>query len=274
MMGPRGAGASDTGAGNGTHTAAPSTPSVARLASNPRLPLPARTRIVREIQHDLSELATRLVERGLAPDEAKRRAAEALVPVGAALDELERLALPRYRRITDSIDPRRVRLAERTALCVATLVLVVLEASTLLGAGLLADPSPYLWFVLATGTASLAMVIAKAFQFWIKGAHDRPRRGIALIALLSIVTLGIGCAGVLLDLVALATTVESAPERAVALSTAWLVRGAALLSTAIILAVSGALGWLALSGWITWVEHAHEEALGTPSNLQRKETSS
>ncbi len=240
--------------------------SLSDLASNPGLPLPARTRIVKELVDDLGGLPRRLVAEGRSPDEAGRRAAEVVLPAGPALQELEELARPRYHRLLAGFEARRVRAAERAALAVATLLMLGLAGGTLLRTGLLTAPSPYLWPVLGVGTTTLATILAKAFKLWIKGAHHRPRRGLRGIAVLAALTLGLGCAGALLDLVSLAGTLETTPTEGAELLTAWLVREAALVSTAIIFALSGALGWLALHAWITWVEQAHAEALDlTPS---------
>lgn len=241
-------------------------PPLSVVASNPRIPLPARTRIVRELTEDLRALRARLVDQGLAPEEAHRRAAEFVVPTGPALRELEEIARPVYRRIVSRLSPRRLLMLERGVLALTTMLLLFVEGATLLGAGLLSDPSPYLWPVLATGTSMMAIILAKAFQLWVKGAHERPRRGLAGVAGLAGLTLSIGCAGVLFGLLELATAVESAPSRGVDLTLAWLYRDAALLSAAIIFAVTGGLGWLALNSWITWAEQAHTEALGHPSH--------
>ncbi|NNF11929.1 MAG: hypothetical protein HKN72_01820 [Gemmatimonadetes bacterium] len=247
-------------------------PSLSAVASNPRLPLPARTRIVTELSDDLRALRRRLVAQGLPPEEADRRAAEVLVPTGPALRELEDLARPYYLRLVAPFAPERLRMVERWVLVLATVLLLAVEGATLLGAGLLSNPSLYLWPVLAAGTAMLAIVLAKAFQLWIKGAHEHPRRGVTSIAVLAGLTLSIGSAGVVLGLLELAMAVEAAPGRAVELTISWLFRDAALLSTAIILAVMGGLGWLALDSWITWVEQAHAEALDHP-NHSTKESS-
>lgn len=239
--------------------------SLSNVASNGGLPLTARTRIVRELSADLRALTDQLVAKGVAPEEASRRAAEVVVPAGPALQELEDLARPLYRRLVAHVHPRRIHAAERGALGVATLLLLAVEGTALLGAGVLADPSPWLWPVLAAGTATLVAVLAKAFQLWIKGAHEDPRRGIAAVAVLSGLTLALGCSGALLGLLELAATVEAAPESATRLTLAWLVRDAALLSTAIILSVTGGLGWLALNGWTTWAEQTYTEALALTS---------
>ena len=244
--------------------------SLSSLASNAGLPLTARTRIVRELSEDLRALTDQLVAKGVDPEDASRRAAEVVVPAGPALQELEDLARPLYRRLVAHVHPRRIHSAERGALGVATLLLLAVEGIALVEAGVLADPSPYLWPVLATGTTTLVAVLAKAFQLWIKGAHEDPRRGIAAIAVLSGVTLALGCAGALLGLLELAATLEVAPEHAPGLTLAWLVRDAALLSTAIILSVTGGLGWLALNGWTTWAEQAYAEALALTSTVSQE----
>lgn len=236
-------------------------PRMLALGRRLAMPLPARTRLLNELRHDLEGLTTRLVARGMPFEEARRRASETLVPDGAALTELERLSAPRYVRATAGLRPSVVRLVERGALALATTALISAAAWALVRADLLADASPFLWPVLGLGAVLGAAVLAKAFELWVKGAHDRPRRGLGAIAALSATTLWLGCTGTLVDLVRLATVLESRPEEAVARATAWLVRDSALLATASILTLAGALGWLALSTWIAHVEHAHREAM-------------
>lgn len=239
---------------------------VRALATRPGLPLPARTRLLRELRSDLEGMSRRLVEAGAAPEEARRRAAETLLPDDVTLSELERLGTPWYRRVTAPFDDEGLILIERTALVLSTVAILGVEASALFGAGLLADPSPFLWPVLGLGAALLAGVAGKTFQLWVKGSHQHPRRGLGVIATLSGLTLAMGCLGTLLDLTALARTLEGAPADPVSLTTRWLVQDAALLSAAVILSVAGALGWFALSRWIVHVEHAHREAATAPED--------
>lgn len=232
------------------------------------MPLPARTRLLNELKHDLEGLTAGLVARGIPFEEARRRASETLVPDEATLTELERLSAPLYVRATAGLNPSVVRRIERGALALATAVLISVAAWALLRAGLLSDASPFLWPVLGLGAALGAAVLAKGFELWVKGAHHRPRRGLGAIAGLSATTLWLGCTGALVDLVRLATTLQSRPEEAVARTTAWLVRDSALLATAMILTLAGALGWLVLSTWITHVEHAHREAIAPGEDFQ------
>lgn len=231
------------------------------LGSRLALPLPARTRLLRELREDLEGLTTRLESTGLSTVEARRRAREVLVPDTETLRELERLGMPWYRRVTADLDPQALRRAERIVLAVATVMLLGVEAATLVGAGLLRDPSPFLWPVLGMGAILLTSVLAKAFELWVKGEHARLRRGLGALAALAGCTVGLACTGALVDFIGLATTLEADSSQATRLTTQWLVRDAALLSSAIILSVAGALGWFALRSWIAVAEHAHETAL-------------
>lgn len=231
------------------------------LGSRLTMPLPARTRLLHELKNDLEGLTARLVARGLPLDEARRRASDALIPDEAALSELERLSAPLYGRVTAGVEPSTLRLVERGALAAGTAVLLAVAAWVLLRADLLSDASSFLWPLLGVGGLLTAAVLAKVFELWIKGAHDRPRRGLGAIAALSASAFLLGCAGVLVDLVRLSARLEADPADAAAQVTAWLVRDSALLATAMILGLAGALAWHLLSSWIVHVEHAHREAM-------------
>lgn len=242
------------------------------------LPLPTRTRLIQELTQDLNGLTRRLVARGVPLDEARRQAIEMLAPDPTTLAEIEAFSLPFYQRLTASLRPSRLRRAERAALALATVALLALEASALLGAGLLDDPSAFLWPVLALGALTLAAVLTKAFQLWVKGQHRRPRRGLRLVDGLAGLTLCAAVVGVLVDFIGLATAMEAAPAAGADMVTAWVVRDAALLSTGIILALAGALGRFGLSAWITHVEHRHRQAIQpeieSPSLIHSKELES
>ena len=226
-----------------------------------RLPLPARTRLVRELKEDLAGLTRRLIDEGLTAAEARRRAAEILVPDRPTLERLEHLAGPRYRRWTAGIEPRALRWLERGAFLAATLILLLVQATVLLDAGLLDNPSPFLGPVLGLGAVTLSAVFQQAFELWVKGRHGELGRGLAIILGLSGLVLGAGLVGVLIDLIGLAERMQLAPVDGIGLVTGWLARDAALLATAILLAMAGALGWLTLCTWSSWTEQAHREAL-------------
>lgn len=239
-----------------------------RLGTRLAIPLPTRTRLLHELKYDVEGFTTRLVARGMPLEEARLRASETLIPDESALSELERLSTSRYRRATADLTPSVLRLAERSALAVATAGALGGAAAGLLRAGLLTDASPFLWPVLTLGGLLGATVLAKVFELWVKRAHDRPRRGVGTIAALSATIFWVGCTGVLVDLVRLSTALEREPEGAGRRLTEWLVRDAALLATAIIVALAGALGWFVVSSWITHVEHAHQQAMALADHEQ------
>ena len=226
------------------------------------VPIPERVRILQELEYDLEELRDRFVAQGLSTVEARTRALEALAPDARALRDLARLHEPLYRRLTGRVSSERLRVAERSALVVATTSVVLVQALALLRADLLRDPSPFLWPVLGLGAALFAAIAAKAFELWIKGDHSEPRRGLGGILFLSGATLVVGIGGVAVDLYRLFGILESAPELASAIVPLWLMRECALLSVAILLALMGALTWFVLTQWLSVTSFARRDALG------------
>ena len=75
------------------------------------------------------------------------------------------------------------------ALGLTTLSVVVGGSSALLSADLFSNPSPFLWPVLALGGTLFALVLAKAFQLWVKRDHVAPGRGLGVILLTAGATL-------------------------------------------------------------------------------------
>jgi hypothetical protein len=230
-------------------------------------PLPQRTRFLRELSSDLEALTGRLVAEGHAPEEARRRAAAALVPDPITLADLGRVHASWYRRVTGRLSGRLLIRMERGTLVAAVLALIVTEARALLRLDLFADPSPFLIPVLAAGTLTVASAAAKAFELWVKRDHRRPRRGLGVILGLAGGTLALAFWGVLFDLFELATLLESSPELAGALVYPTVAREAALVSIAILFALTGALGWFFASRWIAFVEHHHERAIELDASL-------
>lgn len=226
------------------------------------LPIPDRIRILRELEYDLEALSGRFLAEGLSPEDAIRRALEALVPDSRSLGELGRLHAPLYRRMTRHLSAHRLRLLERCALVGITALVLVAQASTLVRADLLRNPSPFLLPVLGSGALLLGMVLAKGFQLWVKGDHTDPSRGLRPILAGSGAVLALGIGGVIVDLYRLAAVLERSPEQAGILTPDWLVRDSALLSVAIILALAGGLAWLVFSHWVSLVSGARLDLLG------------
>lgn len=236
------------------------------------LPLPHRVRILRELSYDLESFTSLLIDQGVPAEEAHRRAAATLVPDGAALGQLDRLHASWYRRRTRGVAPDRLRLAERSGLALATLVVLVGEAFALRQVDLFGDPSPFLVPVLAAGAVLFALILAKTFELFIKGDHARPRAGLASLVFLAAAILGLGLGGTVIDLYRLAATLERTPDVAALLVPQWLSRSAVLLSVALLVSMAGALAWFVLNQWVSLAEGAHREILGLPhdSRSQRR----
>lgn len=240
------------------------------------LPLPVRrrVRILRELEYDLEELYARFVSQGVAPEEARARATEALVPAGDALTALGSVHAPAYRRVTARWGEARLRRFERAALACLALLVLTGESLLLLRTDLLQDPSPFLWPVLALGALLLTTAATDAFRLWglDDGRSDGP--GLTNLLVLSALTIVTAFGGVLVDTFRLAAAVERAPERAVAASFAWLVSGASLLAVALLVALAGGLSWFLLSQWQAGIRAAHQEVLGidlrTPPSSSRE----
>ncbi len=246
-----------TGQGRGAFT-----PVLRQVGDSLTVPLPRRTRFLRELADDLDALTDRLEADGLARGEARRRATQFLVPDPETLQALERLHSPWYVRVTHGMTPATLQRAERLGLSLATLSVLAPGSALLIRADVLSDPSPFLWPVLAIGVALCAALVAKGFQLWIKHDHADPARGLRGILWLSGLTVVTATFGVLRDLYHLAATLEATPEASEVLATAWLQRDATLLAVAILIGLGGALGWFVLSQWVAFTRGAQVEVLG------------
>jgi len=230
------------------------------------MPMPERTRILRELEFDLEALGSRFVADGVPLEEARARAVETLVPDTEALRALGWVHQPFYLRLTQGWGDDRLRAIERAALAVATLAVVLTGTGALMRADLLADPSSFLWVVLGLGGAIVSLTGWKAHQLWIRRDHTRPARGLALLAGLVATTVFAGVFGALWDTYVVASLIEGVPAREDPLVLEWVLRESALLSVSILVAMSGALAWFVFRQWVVFVGAAHREALGHPGN--------
>ena len=240
------------------------------LSERLSMPLPRRTRLLAELSYDIDELTDRLTADGLHPEEARRRAIEALVPDGETLAHLERLHATWYRRLSASVPDARLRRIERTVYSVAIALVLGVETTALLTVDVLRNASPFMWPLLGLGTALIALCIAKVFHLWIKGDHDHPRRGLGAIAGLSGASVLLALLGVLRDTILMAQTIEASPDVEAMLALSTLVSEASLLAVALLLALVGGLTWLVASQWILINEKAHQRALTSPTHSPRE----
>lgn len=226
------------------------------------VPIPQRTRILQELEFDLEELRGQLMAEGLTAGAAREKALDILVPGPRVLSDLGRLHASPYTRATLDLGDDRLRLIERSALAVVTASVLGAQTLALLRAGLLGDPSPFLWPVLGLGALLFAMILSSMFEEWVERDYRRADRSLASLLGVSAVILGAGCGGAILDLYRVAGTIEQAPERASTLMVQWVIRDCALLSVALLLALAGALTWMVLTQWRALVSGAHDDVLG------------
>lgn len=243
-------------------------PTLRELERELGVPVPVRVKILRELEYDLEELRSRFEAEGLSAEQARARSLEALVPDGRTLRELARLNTPRYRRLIGRLTQARVRLIERSAVVIMTLVVLMAETRLLLRADLLGAPSPFLWPVLGLGAVSFAVMMWEAFTLWVRGDHRLTPQGSRLILGLAALTMATGVFGTLVDgyrnIETLAGAVTLAGSRSLAdpLVLGWLEREAALLAVSLVLALVGGLAWFVLTQWLSVVSAARNEVLG------------
>jgi hypothetical protein len=248
-----------------TTTARAFLPTLRSLDQELQVPIRERLRILRELESDLEELYGLLVAQGVAPDDARRRAVEALVPAGQSLAELSWLHAPLYWRMTRNITDSRLKVYERTVLVLATLSVVLVETLMLLRLDLLSDASPFMWPVLVLSGILTATLTMKTFTLWIKGDHQEPDRGLGATLVMSGIVVATGFIGAFVDFVRLASVLESSADQTTGLFMAWLIRACALLSVSMVVALAGGVGWFFLSQWRSHQIGARDQLLGTPS---------
>ena len=237
-------------------------PALRGLDQDLTVPIPDRLRILRELEFDLEALSGELEARGMPPEQARARALDALVPDGATLRELDRLHTSHYRRLTRHFRPGRLRTIERSALALATVVVLLAEGFLLLRADWLRYASPFLWPVLGLGALLFAAIATLSFRLWVKRDHQDPAANFRVILLLSGLTLATGLFGALAGLFRLGGVLEAEPGLAGSLLPEWLAGSCVLLSFSLLLALAGGLAWFIPAHWLALVSGAHAELLG------------
>lgn len=226
------------------------------------VPIPERVRILRELAYDLEQLRTGLMASGLSAEAARARALEAIVPDRIALEQLDDLHAPIYRRLTRHMRDDRLRLLERTALALSTAVVLCVGTLLLLGSWTFRVAPHLVWPVLCAGALLFAVIVANVFRLWIKGDHRPPRFGVGMTLGLSATTLWVGLACAFIDTFQVTASISAAPAMVETLVLQWLRRDAALLSVSILIALAGALAWFVMTQWLTAVSAARRDVLG------------
>jgi hypothetical protein len=226
-------------------------------------PLPRKTSFLEELSGDVRALTRRLVQEGLSPDEAHRRALEALVPDDETVRRLEVLHAPWYLRITGRWDSDQLRRAERLGMAATFFVILTIQTVAILQAEFLRYVSPFLWPVLAAGSAVVLAAAKKGFELWVKGDHGTPRSGLRQLLVLSTFPFAIAVAGIWVDVIEVSGAIQLNPELAQGLVVRTLIQDCAMLAIAILFALFGGLCWLLLTHWVAVQEDAHQRALDT-----------
>jgi hypothetical protein len=246
--------------------APPGSPALAPVADRiGELPHPVRTRILLELAGDLEAFSADLRRSGVPEMEAAARARERVVPSGPALDALVQLHRPLYHRLTAPISDSSLRRWERYTLLGATMAVLGGGLFFLWDMGLLAAPSPILWGILAIAASTLALVLAKGFQLFVRRDH-RPgtlTRGLGLLLALSGTAVLVAGAGTVTGLWGLASTMERGVSDPLPLLTAWLLRDSVLVATGLLTALAGGLSWFLLAQGTAAIRGGDEEVRRT-----------
>ena len=153
-------------------------------------------------------------------------------------------------------------MVERSALVSIAVAVVVVETVMLLRVDVLTSPSPFIWPVVALGAVLFAVIIAKAFQLWVKRDHTKLSTGLRIIPGLSATIFAVGFAGTYIEFFRLASVLESTSADAASLFMDWLVQGSTLLALSILLALAGGLAWFLLAQWVDLVSEQRSRLLG------------
>jgi hypothetical protein len=234
------------------------------------MPLPDRLSILRELEADLEQLTRDFVARGHRVEDARSMALEALVPEGSTLSELSLVHAPAYARLTRRLSSPQLRVLERTAMAVATTLVLAFGVGALIQSDLSGSPSPFLWPVLGLGALLFASIAAKTFELLIKRDHTDPARGLGVILLLSGLISAAAFAGAVVDFYVLASVLERTPELTTTLVLQWLTRDSILLTVAILGSLAGGLTWFVLTQWLAALDAARNEVLGLRPHHLRK----
>lgn len=237
------------------------------------LPQPMRSRILLELRADLEDLSSALRSEGVADDEARRRAVEALVPSSEALGELRWLHRPLYQRLVDRFSERGRHRLERLLIVAFTGVLALLGWRVATVGDLFHDPSPWLVPVAVLGMVALGVGIVRLFVLHVKKDHtaDGLARGRAALPFLAVAVMVLGLAGAAVDLYGVAGALEANPAMQLAYLLRWLRQDMAMLSLSLLLGSVVGVLWLGSEVRVAGIRQAEVEALGITNHPERKE---
>ena len=249
-------------------------PALRALDGRMRAPVPGRTRLLTEMEADLEELTRHLRAQGLAPDEARRRALDVLMPDDAVLQELERLHAAPFERLTRSIPDAHLRRIERWVFASAALAVLTSVVVVLGGVDLLRHASPFLWPVLAVGSALAAIAARAGFLVWLRLDTDGGARWTAATGAGAAALLLLGGIGAAIDLHDVAGRIAASPSDAVMLVVGALQQVGGLGVVTLVLSLVAGAVWYATRHRILVLVSRHARVVGALEHLETTETSS
>lgn len=237
---------------------------IRRVAEHLDLPQPVRSRILLELAADLEDLTTVLRDQGVAEDEARRQALEALLPSPAALAELRSLHRPLYQRLVDRFSERARHRLERLLLTVMAGVVLGMGSEALSRVHLFSSPSLFVWPLLTLAVLVVVLGCGKLLQLYVvkDHAHARLRRGMFLLPVLACASASVGFIGLVLDFYITAGAIEADVRLQAGLLLGWLRRDMPMLALALLVTVAAGLFWFLAALRVAHVEQAEAESLG------------
>ncbi len=239
-------------------------PLIRELEGQMTLPTPDRLRILRELEGDLEAMRDSFMAGGMPEAEAVGRAREVLAPDPVTLQRLGALHQPRYHQATRGVAADRLRLLERSVLAACTGAIILAAALMLARADLLASPSPFLFPMLGLGALMAAAILSSVFRMWVRFDDDQGPR-LALVLLIAGAAITLGVVGTIVDFYRLAGRLAQNPANDLLLATEWIIRDAALIAVALVIAMAGGLTWFVSTQWLTLVRGERIEFLDLKS---------
>lgn len=223
-------------------------PALRRVARELDLPDRVRAAILLEMAADLEAVYEHHRRRGLAEEEAARRAEETVLGSPEVLRRLGRLHAGSWRRWSEEVGRRLTGGADLFLLVVAVLPMLALSAAAVVPLVLATPANPLVWAMLAAGGGIVALTGSKVAGLRRGASGSALRRGLSSLLLLSVVAPTLGLLALTLGAHDVGLTLGAAPPEASAPVAAAekIARDAALLVVGLLLGLAGALIWFVL----------------------------
>lgn len=236
------------------------------VAARLEAPHRARVRILEELDGDLADLTAELQAQGLSVEDARRRAAELLVPSPDVARVLAYVHRPLWERLASRFSEAGRHRVERGVLIIATVLVMSLTLGTLAATGLLRQSSPYLAGVLALGGLAVALALLKGYQAYLRGepSPERLRFGLGAFLVIGAGAIGLAALGVVSTLAETAGRIAENVAQQGPLLLDWLRAAVTLAGLGLVVVLGCGLGWLWFARRAAVVEQEMVRVLGRP----------